>query len=89
MKSIEMDKSGEELLRNTEDFDFENMEEEVDDSNEEFESAVNARYADSDTKSLDVTQLYLSEIGYSPLLSAEEEVYFARLSLKGDEAARK
>lgn len=89
MKSVEMDKSGEELLRNTDDFDFENMEEEVDDSNEEFESAVNARYADSDTKSLDVTQLYLSEIGYSPLLSAEEEVYFARLALKGDEAARK
>lgn len=38
---------------------------------------------------LDATRMYLSEIGYSPLLSAEEEVYFARLSLKGDEAARK
>ena len=38
---------------------------------------------------LDATQLYLSEIGFSPLLSAEEEVYFSRLSLKGDEAARK
>jgi len=57
---------------------------------EEFESAVNARYADADTgKNLDVTQMYLSEIGFSPLLSAEEEVYFARLSLKGDEKARK
>lgn len=38
---------------------------------------------------LDATQLYLSEIGYSPLLSAEEEVYFSRLALKGDEPARK
>lgn len=38
---------------------------------------------------LDATRMYLSEIGYSPLLSAEEEVYFARLSIKGDEAARK
>jgi len=38
---------------------------------------------------LDATQLYLSEIGFSPLLSAEEEVYFSRLALKGDEAARK
>ena len=38
---------------------------------------------------LDATRMYLSEIGYSSLLSAEEEVYFARLSLKGDEAARK
>jgi RNA polymerase nonessential primary-like sigma factor len=40
-------------------------------------------------KSLDATQLYLNEIGFSPLLSAEEEVYFARRSLKGDDAARK
>lgn len=38
---------------------------------------------------LDATRLYLSEIGFSPLLSPEEEVYFARLSQKGDEAARK
>ncbi|NRA61651.1 MAG: RNA polymerase sigma factor RpoS [Psychrobium sp.] len=36
----------------------------------------------------DATQMYLSEIGASPLLSAEEEVYFSRLSLKGDGAAR-
>jgi len=38
---------------------------------------------------LDATQLYLSEIGFSPLLSAEEEVYFSRLALKGDEQSRK
>ncbi len=40
-------------------------------------------------KNLDATQLYLGEIGFSPLLSAEEEVYFARRALKGDEASRK
>ncbi len=34
-------------------------------------------------KNLDATQLYLSEIGFSPLLSAEEEVYFSRKALKG------
>jgi RNA polymerase nonessential primary-like sigma factor len=39
--------------------------------------------------SLDATQIYLSEIGFSPLLTAEEEVYFSRLSLKGDEPSRK
>lgn len=39
--------------------------------------------------SLDATRLYLNEIGYSPLLSAEEEVFFARKALKGDEAARR
>jgi len=38
---------------------------------------------------LDATRLYLSEIGYSPLLTAEEEVYYARLAQKGEEAARK
>ena len=40
-------------------------------------------------KTLDATQIYLNEIGFSPLLSAEEEVYFARKALKGEEAARK
>ncbi len=44
---------------------------------------------DKFTKSLDATQMYLNEIGFSPLLSAEEEVYFARRALKGDEASRK
>ena len=38
---------------------------------------------------LDATQIYLSEIGFSPLLTAEEEVYYSRLALKGDEASRK
>ncbi len=38
---------------------------------------------------LDATQLYLNEIGYSPLLSAEEEVHFARLAQSGDAAGRK
>jgi len=40
-------------------------------------------------KNLDATQLYLNEIGFSPLLSAEEEVYFSRKSLRGCEASRK
>lgn len=40
-------------------------------------------------KAMDATQLYLGEIGFSPLLSAEEEVHFARLALKGDPVARK
>ncbi|HFC54105.1 MAG TPA: RNA polymerase sigma factor RpoS [Gammaproteobacteria bacterium] len=38
---------------------------------------------------LDATRLYLSEIGFSPLLSAEEEVRLGRLVLQGDEGARK
>jgi len=39
-------------------------------------------------RSLDVTRLYLSEIGISPLLSADEEKRFARLAQDGDESAR-
>jgi len=39
-------------------------------------------------QSLDPTRLYLSEIGISPLLTADEEKYFARRALRGDEAAR-
>lgn len=38
---------------------------------------------------MDATRLYLNEIGFSPLLTAAEEVYFSRLLLRGDGAARK
>ena len=41
------------------------------------------------SSSHDATQLYLSEIGYAPLLSAEEEVEIAQRARKGDETARK
>ncbi|WP_458321628.1 RNA polymerase sigma factor RpoS [Providencia sp. SRMPRO-001] len=37
---------------------------------------------------LDATQIYLSEIGFSPLLTAEEEVFYARRALRGDIASR-
>lgn len=40
-------------------------------------------------RALDATQLYLNEIGFSPLLSPAEEVYFARLAQRGDPAGRK
>ena len=36
----------------------------------------------------DPTRLYLKEIEVSPLLTADEEFYYSRLSLKGDTAAR-
>lgn len=40
------------------------------------------------SRSNDPTHLYLKEIGFSPLLSAEEEVYYGRLAIKGDQKAR-
>ncbi|QGG79986.1 RNA polymerase sigma factor RpoS [Litorivicinus lipolyticus] len=42
-----------------------------------------------DNRSLDATQMYLSEIGFSPLLTPAEEVHFARLAQKGDDAGRR
>lgn len=36
-----------------------------------------------DEKVMDATQLYLGEIGHSPLLTPEEEVYYARKSQRG------
>lgn len=38
---------------------------------------------------LDATRLYLNEIGFSSLLTAEEEKFYSRKALKGDEASRK
>jgi len=44
--------------------------------------------ASETSRSTDPTRLYLNEIGISPLLTASEEVKFARRIQKGDEAAR-
>ncbi|MCK9563527.1 MAG: RNA polymerase sigma factor RpoS [Bacteroidales bacterium] len=39
-------------------------------------------------EAMDAANLYLREIGFAALLTAEEEVYYARLVQKGDEKAR-
>ena len=43
---------------------------------------------DVSSREVDVTRLYLDEIGFSPLLTAAEEVHCSRLAKKGDERAR-
>ncbi len=47
------------------------------------------RDPDDNTLQADATRLYLKEIGFSPLLTAEEEVYFSRRARKGDLASRR
>ena len=50
-----------------------------------------AAYAASEVSEgeLDATRMYLNEIGFSSLLTAQEEVYYSRRSLKGDKEARR
>jgi RNA polymerase nonessential primary-like sigma factor len=50
---------------------------------------VDCRHVSSVDAQFDATRMYLSEIGFSPLLTAEEEVYYARLAQKGDESGRR
>ena len=52
-----------------------------------FEKAL-SRDERQSTQSLDATQIYLNEIGFSPLLTPEEEVYYGRLARKGDPLGR-
>lgn len=86
MDSIEGDEGyPEEFL--FEDLDSEDLLDE--DSFEEGARISEKRQFHLSAKALDATQMYLSEIGFSPLLSAEEEIHYARLALKGDANARR
>ena len=55
----------------------------------EARAAVPSGRLDVPDSQVDATRLYLSEIGYSKLLTAEEEVYYSRRAQKGDAEARK
>lgn len=75
-------------MNDTEPEEPENLEElepSYDDLILEYESQLE----ETEEKSLDATDLYLGEIGRAPLLSKEEEVYYAKLVQKGDKEAQK
>ena len=59
----------------------------VDATDSDFETAK-AKLSRKLDDSYDATQLYLNEIGYTPLLTADEEKHYARLAISGDEASR-
>jgi len=65
------------------------MQRDIRENSMEKEKATALKKKEGTSSSLDATQIYLSEIGFSPLLSAKEEVYFSRLALKGDDSSRK
>ena len=51
-------------------------------------AAVTSTSAFKSSPEVDATQLYLREIGFSELLTADEEVQLGRLTRKGDMDAR-
>lgn len=82
-ESDDITESEDVLLLDDDDVDEEAVEKEIAEDEKKFSAGA------IPASQLDATRLYLNEIGFSPLLTAEEEVYYSRKLLKGDEAARK
>lgn len=57
-------------------------------SDVEWQQNYEATASEQSSADADATQIYLREIGNSPLLTAQEEVHYATLSRKGDLKAR-
>ena len=83
-----------EEISDIEDVDDDEFEEQPEAKTEPVSKPLKSKTKGSETYSiptgdLDATRIYLNEIGFSPLLTAEEEVFYARKALKGDESASK
>ncbi|MDV6326742.1 RNA polymerase sigma factor RpoS [Idiomarina sp. PL1-037] len=83
-----MSRIKEEAVENVEANEEESIVDSTDSTAEELEEALSSSSTQYQKK-MDATQLYLGEIGFSPLLTAEEEVFYSRRALKGDKAARR
>lgn len=59
------------------------------DLEEELPPQFKEESASDSRRSLDATQIYLGEIGFAPLLSADEEIYYARKVQAGDVDSKK
>ncbi len=75
------------------DSDIIDIDDDSDDGNESKSSSSKessgSKRQRSANSSLDATQIYLSEIGFTPLLTPEEEVHFARMAQRGEDEGRK
>lgn len=101
LEDLDLDSADDELLDSDEDDTDTDSDDDDSEFSESSESQADAdarelraaskksRRSNIQRKVADATQLYLSEIGFSPLLSAEEEVYYSRRALKGDDYSRK
>ncbi|MDT0593286.1 RNA polymerase sigma factor RpoS [Glaciecola petra] len=79
-------------------FDFDDIEEAVEieaveikkasSENEDADAYASASKGQPVPKQLDATQIYLNEIGFSPLLTADQEKKFAREAIAGKTASR-
>lgn len=87
LESVEVESELEDLEIDSDDSEIE-VEEEVVEAKEEVKKTSYSAGSIPDAQ-LDATRLYLSEIGFSALLTADEEKYYSRKLLKGDESARK
>ncbi|MDO8953537.1 MAG: sigma-70 family RNA polymerase sigma factor [Gammaproteobacteria bacterium] len=59
-----------------------------DDAEKEEKAAKKSERFEPGESDYDATTLYLKEIGYVPLFTRKEELYFSRLAAKGDEDAK-
>jgi len=81
-KSDDKDEPSQEDMENTEDLEMEcDLESDFLDGGSDVPESL--EIAEADDKSTDVTKIYLGQIGLSALLSAEEEVHYARLARTG------
>ena len=88
--SYEQGREKKQAVEEVDSYESDNLPDDNEEDTEAFANVLKKTFlSQASDRDLDATQIYLSEIGYSSLLTAEEEVKYARLAQKGNEDARK